>query len=515
MFRQSWVIAASLVTLFGFATSAPGQTPAAGTLSTAYRQNGKWVGYVPPHQRYARPQTSQVFGSSLPDVETCLASMSDHKVKAASAIEPVNEPASDSVEPFEGALLDSEEATEEPRVLPVTFDEMTPAMDPMIEGVPVIDPGMEMMGDGYSPGCDPCGPAPVCCPPGRIYGSADYLLWWLDGMGTPPLVTTSPAGTEQDAAGVLGQPGTSILFGGSDLDGDAVSGGRFSLGVWLDACHRQGVEASYFGLGTHTASFGASATDYAILARPFYNTVEGEQDARLLVYDSLVTGSVDVTASTSFEGGEFLFRQALQRECWAEIDLLLGYRWLQLEDDLLIQENTQSLVAATAGTTFDLFDRFDTRNSFHGGELGMSLRRQVAACWSVEILAKLAIGNVSSEATIDGQTITVTSTGTTVNQNGLLAQSTNIGTYERDKIATATEVGVKLKRTVANCMDVTVGYTFLYLSDVLRAGDQIDTDINVSQFPPGTLSGAPFPEFNFQSSGFWAQGLSFGIEGRF
>ena len=228
-----------------------------------------------------------------------------------------------------------------------------------------------------------------------------------------------------------------------------------------------------------------------------------------------MSGSLQVTASTNFEGGEFLFRQAVQRDCWAEIDLFLGYRWLQLEDGLLVEETTQSLAGVTSGTSFELFDRFDTRNSFHGGELGMSLRRQIARCWSLEILAKLAIGNVNSEATIDGQTITIASTGTTVDQSGLLAQGTNIGTYERDKIGTATEVGIKLKRACCNGIDLTVGYTFLYLSDVLRAGDQIDTNINVSQLPPGTLTGAPFPEFGFQSTGFWAQGLSFGIEGRF
>ena len=511
MFRHSWAIAASLVTVFGFIAHGPAQTPSANSPSTAYRQNGKWVGYVPPHQKYAQPQTGQVFRSSLPDVTSCLAAKADAEVTAANAVEPVR----DSAKPFAGALLDSEEAAKEPRVLAVAFDEPTPAFGPEMEGVPVFDSGVEMTEDGCSTGCNPCAAAPACCPPARFYGNAEYLHWWFDGMGTPPLVTTSPVGTAQDQAGVLGEPGTTILFGGSDLDGDAVSGGRFSLGMWLDPCQRQGLEFSYFTLGTQTASFGASNADYAILARPFYNTVDGQQDARLIAFDSLVSGSLLTTASTNFEGGEFLFRQAVQRDCWAEIDLLFGYRWLQLEDGLLIEELTQSLDPASAGTSFALYDRFDTRNSFHGGELGMSLRRQVAHCWSLEILAKLAIGNVNSEATVDGQTITIAPTGTTVRQGGLLAQPTNIGVYERDKLATATEVGVKLKRALGRKTNLTVGYTFLYLSDVLRAGDQIDPSINTSQLPPGPLTGAAFPEFSFQSSGFWAQGLSIGLEGRF
>jgi hypothetical protein len=512
MFRHSWAIAASLVTVFGLVTHAQAQTPLGSSPPTAYRQKGKWVGYVPPHQKYSQPEGNWLFPSSVPDVASYLGRKPANDVKVALATEPTGEAA----ESFEGTLLDSEENSSEPRVLAVAFDEPTPAFDSAGDGAPVFDPGVEMIGDACAVGCDPCAQAPsACCPPPRFYGDADYLLWWTDGMGTPPLATTSPAGTAQAQAGVLGQAGTTILFGGDGLKNDAVSGGRFTLGMWLDPCQMQGVEASYFSLGTQTASFGASNADYAILARPFYNTVDGQQDARLIAFGGLVSGSLSVAASTSFEGGEFLFRQAVQRECWAEIDLLVGYRWLQLEDDLLIQETTQSLAGIAPGTNFQLFDQFDTRNSFHGGELGMSLRRQIAPCWSLEMLAKLAIGNVNSVVTIDGQTITIAPTGTTTSQGGLLAQSTNMGRYERDKIGTATEVGLKLRRAFGNGIDLTVGYTFLYLSDVLRAGDQIDPNVNVSQLSGGALVGAAFPQFDAQSSGFWAQGLSFGIEARF
>jgi hypothetical protein len=69
-----------------------------------------------------------------------------------------------------------------------------------------------------------------------------------------------------------------------------------------------------------------------------------------------------------------------------------------------------------------------------------------------------------------------------------------------------------LRREFDNGVDLTLGYTFLYLSDVARAGDQIDPMINVSQLPPGPLTGAALPDFSFQSSGFWAQGLTFGVE---
>lgn len=103
--------------------------------------------------------------------------------------------------------------------------------------------------------------------------NAEYLLMWTKGMSTPPLVTTSTAGTPQAQAGVLGQPGTTILFGNRDMTDGSRSGVRLSLGRWLDPAHCSGIEASYMALGTETDSFNAGLNQFNILARPFFDTV--------------------------------------------------------------------------------------------------------------------------------------------------------------------------------------------------------------------------------------------------
>src|SRR5262245_31571922 len=72
---------------------------------------------------------------------------------------------------------------------------------------------------------------PPSCP--RIWVRGEYLLWWLSAPKLPPLVTTSPPGTPQIDAGVLGSPGTAVLFGDSHVNGDVRSGGRVTLGGWL------------------------------------------------------------------------------------------------------------------------------------------------------------------------------------------------------------------------------------------------------------------------------------------
>ncbi len=68
---------------------------------------------------------------------------------------------------------------------------------------------------------------------------------------------------------------------------------------------------------------------------------------------------------------------------------------------------------------------------------------------------------------------------------------------------------------------VFAGYDFMYMSSVVRPGNQIDPNINLSQMGPtpnhnpNTLVGPASPGVPFASSNFWAQGVTFGIEFRY
>ncbi|NQT16328.1 MAG: BBP7 family outer membrane beta-barrel protein, partial [Planctomycetes bacterium] len=226
--------------------------------------------------------------------------------------------------------------------------------------------------------------ASTCCGAPWIWGRAEYLHWWTDGMGVPALVTTSLDGTLQDQAGVLGEPNTSVLFGDSGLNGSARSGGRFTLGMWIDPCRRRGLEVSYSALAEETETFDASDADFAILARPFFNVqprdetgdiLPARSDARLIVFDGIVEGSVAVDAKTGFEELEILLRQAVYQGGAIRVDFLVGYQFSYLNDELWIEEFTESLdqdnVAVPVGTTIELFDLFDTSKKFHGAALGL------------------------------------------------------------------------------------------------------------------------------------------------
>src|SRR5262249_34934819 len=112
----------------------------------------------------------------------------------------------------------------------------------------------------------------------NVYGTTDYLLWWMKKGNTPPLATLGdPADTP---TGALGQPGTRVLIGGSD--GPSIfNGGRIGLGVWLDRQQTWAIEGNYFFLGTrHTSATAANdGTGTKSLAVPFFNADGGFEDA--------------------------------------------------------------------------------------------------------------------------------------------------------------------------------------------------------------------------------------------
>lgn len=361
-------------------------------------------------------------------------------------------------------------------------------------------------------------------PSGRFWGRAELLGWWIDGFSTPALVTTSPAGTARADAGVLGRPGTTVLFGGDSLAGDLRLGGRFTVGGWFGPSRHSGVEAIFFGLQSSGSDFAATSTGTPILARPFFNVEPGleGQDAELAAFPGELSGSISVRSETKLHGLEVLYRHKLSQEWPRRVDLITGWRYAQLEDDLLITDSKEVLSGSTGlavGTTLTEFDHFRTKNIFHGAEVGMVYERWWCN-WAIEGVIKVALGNTHSEALINGSTtVSVPVPGgpndVLVTPAGLLAQESNIGTRERDDFAVIPELGMNVGYDLTPNLRATVGYTFIYWSRVARAGDQIDTNLNLSQLPPGPLNGIPRPEARWSITDMWVQGISAGIDYRF
>ncbi len=322
----------------------------------------------------------------------------------------------------------------------------------------------------------------------RLWVRSEYLLWWTKGSDTPALVTSSPVGTTPELSGVLGEPDTETLFGDNTVANGVRSGGRFALGYWLTPCQCFGIEADYLFIGSGTTRYRVDSSTVPILARPYLDTALGAETALLVAHPDFLAGSVAVDATNDFQAAEVLLRRALVKRCCDRLDFVVGYRFARLDDGLTIHqfsEWTQAQGIIPVGTTKDITDAFDTTNQFHGGQLGFAYQERVGR-WSLQMLAKLGLGNTRSRVRIDGRTVTTLPNGVSgAFDGGLLAQTTNIGTYTQDDFSIMPELGVTLSYNLTCRLRATFGYTFVYWSRVVRPGDIIDR--SASQLPPEPL----------------------------
>jgi hypothetical protein len=347
-------------------------------------------------------------------------------------------------------------------------------------------------------------------------------------MRTPPLVTA-------------GGPGTAVLFGG-DLDNEVQQGGRFTAGYWFDCCQANGIEGSFFFLGERGANFTSSLP---LLGRPFIDAQTGMPSTEFTSFPGLLKGTLNIAAPSRLWGADLDWRHNLCCGCCYRVDLLAGFRYLELNEGLDITENILLLkpvdfptFTAPAGTRALVSDRFDTRNQFYGGEVGLDteLRR---GRWSLDLKTKVALGDTHEVVNIGGNQVFVEPNGTTkAFTGGLLALSSNIGHYERDRFAVVPEAGLTVGYQLTDNLRIFAGYNFLFWSNVVRPGDQIDVVLNRNLIPnstfnaptaglssrpaprPGTAAAAAAaaglgparPTFQFRDTSFWAQGMTAGLE---
>jgi hypothetical protein len=371
-------------------------------------------------------------------------------------------------------------------------------------------------------GCDePCFPdREVCGPEGRIWASAEYLLWWFEGSRVPPLVTTSPAAS----GGVLGAPGTTVLFGDSRLEEDAHSGGRFTLGGWLNECQTIGLEGDYFFLGSRSAEFTAGGNGLPgsqLIARPIVNAITGGETAEIIASPGAAAGNIHISSSSRLEGAGTSVLANLCCTCCSRVDLFAGFRYLELREGIGIMEDVavNPDVPSIGGSTFAVADQFDTRNRFYGGQLGARAEYRRGNAF-VDLTGSIALGTMHEEIDIHGSTVITPPGGSpTTVAGGVLALPTNSGHFSRDRFAAVPEIGLNVGYQVTESMRAFVGYSFLYCSNVVRPGDVIDRTVNLSQIPSNLGSGPPAgparPTVIFKDTEFWAQGVNFGLEFRF
>jgi Putative beta barrel porin-7 (BBP7) len=403
---------------------------------------------------------------------------------------------------------------QQPASLPATRSAMVaPAAETgQVDSAPpesvVIDPGEASVGE-HMPWS-----AQGCCggggnPGGRFWWIRfDYLLWWTKQSQFPPLVTNGPTG-------VIGDPTTHILLSGSDLDAPMRSGGRITLGGYVTDYKAFGVEANYFILENRTESFTA-AGPLGNVSRPVFNQLTGTEAAKPVTFLSI--GNVNTVCDPGrLQGGEINAISNLCMTPTSRVDLLIGYRYMSLSDRFQMSESSPNNFG---GASAEIIDRFDTNNNFNGGQLGL---RGEWYCdrWSASVYGKVAVGDSSQTVSNNGvTTLFQPGLAPVVLPGGLYALPSNIGTFRSDKFALIPEAGATFGFQLLDCLRLTVGYSFLYWSSVVRSADQINRVVNLNEIPavagPNAAAGTiAHQAVSIKCNDYWAHGLNVGLEWRY
>jgi hypothetical protein len=349
----------------------------------------------------------------------------------------------------------------------------------------------------------------------QLWGKADWWLAWIKAAHFPILITDG--GTADPLPGALGQPGTIEPFGGEPPH--ERQGARFQVGEWLDAEQRFGVELGGMLLASRSIVYGQSSPGTPALARPFFNVDTQQADASIVTFPAVASGSIGVQSGTRLYGADANLQMALNDSRDYPLRVLVGLRYVNLHDDLNVQENDQiSGGPVFLGQNIGVQDNFACDNYFWGANLGLCASYNF---WRVEfqLTAQCALGLNQEYTTIAGVTHIDDSTGSQTIPAGLLAVSSNSGSHVHDAFAVIPEVDADAHFEVTRHLFVSAGYSFLYWSRVVRAAEQVDTNVNPNLVPTSNTYGLPTtlhqPQDLGRTSDFWVQGVHVGLELRF
>jgi len=405
----------------------------------------------------------------------------------------------------------------------------------------------------------------------RWWFDGEYLLWFNRGQHiNTPLVTTSAASD----AGIPGAASTLVLSGNNSLGYNAMNGMRFTAGFFGDDDRRFGFQMTGFLLErrANVQQFGSLSDNAGIpvLARPFID-VNGASSSVLLSSPTLGAGFIRVATTSQTWGVEpegvwNIYRAEPGTKTLFSVDLIAGYRFIQLKEGLDVTSGTmlsagseiptfttgpfgivtQTGTSLAAGTTnvggvtvggpalIATRDSFRTTNQFNGFVIGLKSDARYGI-FTASSFAKIAIGDMHERVEVFGGT-SFTSTpnpaAAAVSTNpaafsgqtggaygGVLANASNIGTYNYDRFTYIPEVGFNLGIAVTRGLTCFIGGNYMYFPDVIRPGGVVAATASSAALPFssnfGTTGSTRGPAIKFNQEHYWLGGLTLGLTYRY
>jgi hypothetical protein len=389
-------------------------------------------------------------------------------------------------------------------------------MEPSTEfqGLPATPtPGGDGSFDSF--GANPGNPA---APFYRFWLTGEYFLANTSNTSFVPLATTGPA----VSLGVVGGPGTQIAIGGEQNIGSQ-SGFRVGGGMWLDGCRAYGLEWSASFLPKQTKNYSNNGTGSDILARPFFDTILGVENSRLISSAGQFSGSLNSEFTTFYWNADIgSVMRVFETSEWS-LEHLIGARYINIEDTLRVTDQSSALPGGaliyrgvpvfTPGAVVSTSDYFSMINRWYGGAAGFRINYNPGRL-NATFQFRMGVGANLQSFSTDGST-RLTAGGTTqVTTPGFLTAASSVGNYTGTELSLAPELQLRLSYHVTQRIAVTAGYQYLYMTNVGRLGDQVSRNIDPTVLPSSQLFNSAATtnrNVTIRQSDFWLHGFTAGL----
>jgi hypothetical protein len=367
--------------------------------------------------------------------------------------------------------------------------------------------------------------------PGSYWTSVEYLMWRTQHAPLGYPMVTASLTTGSSTTGAVNSAGVVTFFDKGNMSYPWYSGVRATAGMWLDSAERWGVEASGFFVNTpgiHFASIAstkqpslsgpAGPQGTIAIYMPFINSVSGAATAQVIGAQAFSTGFIDIDSTSNLNGAEVNLVRNVYRGPDCYVELLTGYRYVDLKESLSLTADTNATGTTTKLTSPNQFlinDSFATRSQFNGAQMGgrVTWRRD---CFRCTVSGKLALGVTQESGSILGATTFFSSSLPPVTTTGgFYAQPSNIGSFTRSQFAAVPQLGINLGYQAGKHCFFYFGYDMLYWTRVVRPGDMVSPLLNpasITSNPSFTGAASTNPPPLFLSRDFWAQGVDMGLE---
>jgi hypothetical protein len=362
------------------------------------------------------------------------------------------------------------------------------------------------------------GPSPL-----QLWLRADYLNWQFRKPNLAAiLVTTDTAPNSFTDFGALGQPNTQILLNSGPFNQGHIPGGRltagFSPGFFFP------VEISAFSLQKNLTLFSGSSQggpNDQVLARPVLSSQNNQESVFLGGFPGLAAGNIIVDTHTNLWGIDAnAYFNFIDYDVLA-IDLLLGYRYTELRENISIVNSLTALNgfvipfdAIISGVpAVARFDQFATRNQFNGGQLGF---RNTLHYGRVALIldSKLALGQNHETLNIEGTSGAPNGAtpfrGLATVPGGVLAVPSNIGVRTSNDFSLIPQFDLNVAFQLHRSVRLFAGISWMYWNNLVRPGDQLNNVIDTRQVPSSNFFNGqsvtqpphPFNRVDFDAYGF-------------